>query len=95
MKQIRSKPKTTEGEGGIGEVAIKAASGLDLPVSDYINGAKSYLGEEVADHVLDDAVVWDPSENWLNSSGTRSMKKPMINNLSIITFAVHHKQQKV
>ena len=64
-------------------MAIKAASGLDLPVSDYINGAKSYLGEEVADRVLDDAVVWAPSENWLNSSGTRSMKKPMINNRNL------------
>ena len=39
------------------KVAIKAGSGLDLPVSDFLNGAKSYLGEELADRVLDDDAV--------------------------------------
>lgn len=39
------------------KVAIKAASGLELPVSDFLNGAKSYLGEELADSVLDDDAV--------------------------------------
>ena len=41
----------------LAKVAIKAASGVDLPVSDFLNGAKSYLGEEVADRVLDDSVI--------------------------------------
>lgn len=38
-------------------VSIKAASGLDLPVSDFINGAKSHIGEELANRVLDDGVI--------------------------------------
>lgn len=43
----------------LAKVAIKTASGLDLPVADFLNGAKSYLGEELADSVLDDrAVEW-------------------------------------
>ena len=46
------------------KVAIKAASGLDVPVSEFLNGAKSYLGEELADRVLDDGVV----EQALNGS---------------------------
>ena len=46
------------------KVAIKAGSGLDLPVSDFLNGAKSYLGEELADRVLDDDAV----ERALNGS---------------------------
>ena len=41
----------------LAKVAIKAASGLDLPVSDFLNGAKSYLGEEVSDRALDDSVI--------------------------------------
>ena len=41
----------------LAKVAIKATSGLDLPVSDFLNGAKSYLGEEVTDGVLDDSVI--------------------------------------
>lgn len=47
----------------LAKVAIKAASGLDLPVSDFINGAKFNLVEEVAHRVLENAVVWAPSEN--------------------------------
>lgn len=34
--------------------AIKVASGLKLPVSDFLNGAKSYLGEELANRRLDE-----------------------------------------
>ena len=41
----------------LAKVAIRAASGLDLPVSDFLNGAKSYLGEEMADRVLNDSVI--------------------------------------
>lgn len=39
------------------KVAIKAASGLDVPMSEFLNGAKSYIGEEVADSVLDDGTI--------------------------------------
>lgn len=45
-------------------MAIRAASGLDLPVSEFLNGAKSYLGEEMADRMLDDDAV----EKALNGS---------------------------
>lgn len=38
-------------------MAIKAAGGVDLPVSDFINGAKSYLAEELVDHVLDRGAI--------------------------------------
>lgn len=38
-------------------MAVKAASGCDLPVPDFINGAKSYLAEELADGTLDDHKV--------------------------------------
>lgn len=41
----------------LAKVAIKATSGLDLPVSEFLNGTKSYLGEELADRMLDDDVV--------------------------------------
>lgn len=36
---------------------IKAKSGMELPVPDFLNGAKSYLGEKVADRLLNDDVV--------------------------------------
>lgn len=36
---------------------IKAKSGMELPVPDFLNGAKSYLGEKLADHMLNDDVV--------------------------------------
>ena len=35
-------------------MAIKAASGVDLPVSDFLDGAKSYLVEELADRLPDE-----------------------------------------
>lgn len=38
-------------------MAIKAASGLELPMSDFLNGAKSYLGEELADRVPDGGAI--------------------------------------
>lgn len=38
-------------------MAIKATSGLDLPVSDFLNGSKLYLGEELADQMPDDDAV--------------------------------------
>ena len=41
----------------LAKVAIKATSGLDLPVSDFLNGSKSYLGEELADRMPDDNAV--------------------------------------
>lgn len=41
----------------LAKVAIRAASGFDLPLSDFLNGAKSYLGEELADRVLDDDTI--------------------------------------
>lgn len=41
----------------LAKVEIKATSGFDLPVSDFLNGAKSYLGEELADRVLDDDTI--------------------------------------
>ena len=41
----------------LAKVAIKAASGLDVPMSEFLNGAKSYIGEEVADRVLDDGAI--------------------------------------
>lgn len=41
----------------LGKVAIKAASGVDLPLSDFLNGTKSYLGEELADRVLDNDII--------------------------------------
>lgn len=34
-------------------MAIKAAGGVDLPVSDFINGVKSYLKDELVDYALD------------------------------------------
>lgn len=41
----------------LAKVAIKAASGIDLPVSDFLNGAKSYLGDEMTDRVLDEGSI--------------------------------------
>lgn len=38
----------------IAKVALKTASGLDLPVSDFLNALKEGIGEEVADRALDD-----------------------------------------
>ena len=38
-------------------MAIKAAGGVDLPVSDFLNGAKSYLGEELADRLPDEDAI--------------------------------------
>lgn len=37
----------------VAKVAIKEAGRVDLPVSDFINGAKSYLAEELIDYALD------------------------------------------
>ena len=41
----------------LANVAIKASSGVDLPVSDFLDGAKSNLGEEVADCLLDEDAI--------------------------------------
>lgn len=38
-------------------MAIKAESGLNLPVSDFLVGAKSYLGEGLADRIPDDSSI--------------------------------------
>ena len=39
------------------KIAIKTASGFDLPVSEFLEGAKSYLGDELADRIPDDDAV--------------------------------------
>lgn len=41
----------------LAKVAIKAASGVDLPVSDFLNGVRSYIGEEMTDRALDDGAI--------------------------------------
>lgn len=41
----------------LAKVAVKTACGVDISVSDLLNLSKFYLGEELADHVLDDRVV--------------------------------------
>lgn len=38
----------------IAKVALKTVSGLDLPVSDFLNALKEGVGEEVADRAFDD-----------------------------------------
>ena len=39
------------------KVAIRAASGLDLPVSEFLDGEKSHLGDELADRIPDDDAI--------------------------------------
>lgn len=39
------------------KVAIRAASGVDLDVSEFLNNAQSYLGEELANRVPDDDAI--------------------------------------
>lgn len=38
----------------IAKVALKAVSGLELPVSEFFNALIEGIGEEVADHALDE-----------------------------------------
>lgn len=41
----------------IAKVALKAVSGLDLEVSDFLNAVKEGIGEEVADCALDEEAL--------------------------------------
>lgn len=55
----------------LAKVAIRAASGLDILVSDFLDGAKSYLGDELADRIPDE----DAIDKVLDGSSVREQDK--------------------
>lgn len=47
-------PATLQVTAVIAKVALKTVSGLDLPASEFLNGLKEGIVEEVADHAFDE-----------------------------------------
>lgn len=68
------------------------ASGYDLPVPDFINGAKSYLAEELADGVLGDHEVKASLEGTVAEGKVSKLVGKAYKNLE--TFMVDHESRE-
>lgn len=62
----------------LAKVAIRVASGFDLPVSEFLNGAKSYIGEELADRMLDDKAIERMLRGSTGSEEVTGKVKPLV-----------------